>query len=174
MSEPLADKTGAEPLTLRVPEDAIGCGGPDQQYYFEEEPFTGVAYTLYHPGQVRSEQEFRNGHPNGFARKFYCTGVPQEVAHLCGGVYHGRRRRWHEDGRPESDERWEYGICVARQRWGESGELVEDYWLTPADPVSRTLEVYRQVYGQQPDGSDAEAEPGTAPDRRGMNGSEDK
>ncbi|HJZ56871.1 MAG TPA: hypothetical protein VKE74_18020 [Gemmataceae bacterium] len=155
MGEPLAERSGAEPLTLRVPYEEIGCGGPFHQYYYRDQPFSGVAYTLHQTGQVESEIEFRNGHPNGVTRVYTKAGVLREENHCWSGIYHGRRRLWQEDGRPELDEQWELGICVARRRYVD-GQMVEDYRLARTDPAFRTLEVYRQIYGPRPDDSEAD------------------
>jgi antitoxin component YwqK of YwqJK toxin-antitoxin module len=120
--------------------------GQDDRFYNEGQPFTGIGYDLAPEGWIRSEQEYRNGTPDGNLRSWYSPGRPESEAAFRGGLFHGPRRTWHENGRLASEEVFEHGVRFRGKRWDEGGILTEDFQLRPSDPEYAVLLAQRRFF----------------------------
>ncbi len=117
----------------------------DGLYYDGDVPFTGVIYYTRDPGGwLEAEEEYRDGLAWGRRQAWFRSGGPREEASCAWGVYHGRVRKWHENGHLASDATYAYGIRVEEMRWDETGKLLEDYHI-PEEEKPR-IEMYRRSF----------------------------
>jgi antitoxin component YwqK of YwqJK toxin-antitoxin module len=135
----------------RVPHSEVDYPG-DGYYYHDDKRFTGVDYILNEDeGWVEAETEYVEGLPSGLAREW---AGPDRDKLLCeaqirGGVVHGRKRRWTEDGTLIEDGEYEYGIALWEKKWDEDGDLIENYELKESDPNYARLLKRRQIEKEQ-------------------------
>jgi|SaaInlV_120m_DNA_3_1039746.scaffolds.fasta_scaffold26527_2 antitoxin component YwqK of YwqJK toxin-antitoxin module len=70
----------------------------DEFFYYEDKPFTGVAFDVYPNGQLHSEFNFKNGKADGLAKYWYENGQLAELYTFKNGVRDGLFQIWTEDG----------------------------------------------------------------------------
>ena len=134
----------------RVPDSEIDYPG-DGYYYHDGQRFTGVEYFLNEEeGWVEAETEYVEGLPSGLKREW--AGPDKQLLYegeFRGGVLHGRKRRWTEDGTLIEDGEYEYGIPLWEKWWDEDGDLVREYELSETDGNYTLLQEYRQMEREQ-------------------------
>lgn len=134
----------------RVPYDEVDYPG-DGYYYHDGKPLTGVRYTLNDDeGWLEGETEFVEGLPSGLKREF--AGPDKRLLYegeFRGGVLHGRKRRWTDDGTLIEDGEYEYGIPLWEKMWDEDGNLTYAYELKESDGNYAELLKYRQLEKEQ-------------------------
>ena len=134
----------------RVPDTEIEYED-DGFYYYNGERFTGVEYFLNDDeGWLEAETEYADGLPSGMKREW--AGPDKELLYegqFRGGVLHGRKRRWTDDGTLVEDGEYEYGIPLWEKMWDEDGKLIHDYTLTEADVNYIELVRFRQIEKEQ-------------------------
>jgi hypothetical protein len=131
---------------LRVREEELDYPGDDGLYYYDGEPFTGVA-VCYAGARLQAETEYRDGVGWGVVRTWHPSGAPASEKQCAGGVFHGLCTEWDEQGRLTLYEVYEQGICIWRRRW-EAGQLVEEHRLHETDRDYGTLPMLRQHFLQ--------------------------
>jgi hypothetical protein len=117
----------------------------DGLYYLGEAPFTGVVYSGFED-EPDSQQEFRNGLAWGFGMTWHGSGAVASDCQFEGGVYHGLRREFQEDGGLALLEVYEHGVCLWRRRWDEAGRLLEDYALSETSGNWQTASILRRAF----------------------------
>ena len=122
----------------------------DGLYYFNGEPFTGIAYSLTKEGWEKSQAEYREGLRWGPAKEWYGPDKPMVDSYSFKGVLHGRAREWHKNGILAEDGEYEYGITLWEKNWDEEGILKKDYKLKESDNDYQTLQRYRAIYKNNP------------------------
>jgi antitoxin component YwqK of YwqJK toxin-antitoxin module len=128
----------------RVPQNSLDYPG-DGYYYLDEEPFTGVAFTLHEDGSLESETEYKHGLKWGLAREWFAPGKLLSEADLQRGVVHGKERVWHPNGKPKEEGDYEFGITLRRKKWDEDGNLEEDFELKETDSNFDLLQKFRAI-----------------------------
>jgi antitoxin component YwqK of YwqJK toxin-antitoxin module len=128
----------------RVPYSELDYPGDDGLYYHEGAPFTGVAYQMAKGGWLESEVEYRDGLANGPGKSWFPSRSLAAECRTAGGVYHGLRRQWHENGRSAAEEMYEHGICLWRRRWDAEGNQIEDFRLKETDRDFGALQMFRK------------------------------
>ncbi len=138
---------------LRIPKEKLHFEtvnvGSNGNWLYEGKPFTGVAYSLYRDGSVRSEETFRYGLKWGPTWEKFLTGALYYEATFYRDVVHGFEREWREDGRLAEEGEYEYGIPLWKKKWSKSGELVEDYRLSESSPAYERLQLLRQTFSEE-------------------------
>jgi antitoxin component YwqK of YwqJK toxin-antitoxin module len=128
----------------RVPQNSLDYPG-DGYYYLDDEPFTGVAVSLYEDGSPKSETEFKNGLKWGLERHWFAVDKLRYEAELQRGVVHGKERVWYPDGQLKEEGDYEFGITLRRKKWDEDGNLVEDFELKETDSNYNLLQTLRKI-----------------------------
>jgi antitoxin component YwqK of YwqJK toxin-antitoxin module len=128
----------------RVPENSLDYPG-NGYYYLDDEPFTGVAFSLYEDGSLKSETEYKNGLKWGLERYWFGSGILEYEAELQRGVVYGKKRVWHPDGRLKEEGDYEHGITLNRKTWDEDGNIVEDFELSKTDSNFNLLRQFREI-----------------------------
>jgi antitoxin component YwqK of YwqJK toxin-antitoxin module len=128
----------------RVPHDELLYDEEEGIYEHDGVPFKGISFRLAPGGWLESEQEFREGLPWGMGRTWFAPERLASESSSVGGVWHGVRREWHENGRLALEEMCELGVTLSRKRWNEEGQLIEDYHLQVTDPDYETLLMFRK------------------------------
>src|SRR5262245_5956219 len=122
--------TMKEDKVKRVPYEEVDYPG-DGYYYHDGKPLTGVKYTLNDDeGWLEAETEYVEGLPSGLKREW--AGPDKRLLYegeFRGGVLHGRKRRWTDDGTLIEDGEYEYGIALWEKMWDEDGNLIDEYEL---------------------------------------------
>ncbi|WP_157832255.1 toxin-antitoxin system YwqK family antitoxin [Pseudomonas sp. 09C 129] len=132
---------------LRVPINELSYR-QDGLYYFNNEPFTGVAVEMLENGHIKTEIEHRNGLQWGGAKEWYGPDRPMVESNFFEGVLHGRAREWHENGQIAEDGEYEYGITIWKKHWDENGVLVKEYSIDESDPRFQRVLQRRIIYGR--------------------------
>ena len=91
----------------RVLRDSLDYPG-DGLYYLNDEPFTGVAFSLDEEGLLESEIEFAHGMKWGLERHWFASDKVKSEAELQRGVLHGKKRAWYPDGKLREEGDYEY------------------------------------------------------------------
>src|SRR5215467_12546606 len=125
-----------------VPQDSLDYPG-DGYYYLDDEPFTGVAVSLYKDGSVKSEIEYKQGLKWGLERHWFASSKLEAETEMQRGVVHGKERVWYADGQLKEEGEYEHGVTLKRKEWNEKGELVDDYELKETDPDYSLLQRLR-------------------------------
>lgn len=131
----------------RIPMSKLAYPG-DGLYYLDDEPFTGFVLLGSEHGQDRGYSEYRHGLCWGETRETYPEGTPVLEATYFKGVFHGRAREWHRNGRLAEDGEYEYGIALWKKTWDEDGVIEEDYRLEQGDQDYQDLLYARSLYEQ--------------------------
>lgn len=129
-------------------------------FTWQEQPFTGVAYSLWPDGTLQDETEYVDGEMHGRYRTWHRSGQlksewvyddtkPYRVAH-----------EWDEAGRLRSEVLAEYGFRVAETQWDAEGRRTLDFHIAPGDSDYETVQEIRAIYGRAP-------RPDPAPDKEG-------
>jgi antitoxin component YwqK of YwqJK toxin-antitoxin module len=119
----------------------------DGSYEYQGKPFTGTARLRARNGVVVSEINYVDGLLHGLARYWYPSGEPRGEEHFEGNGRTGPSREWYPTGQLKRETAFEYSVRVRERQWNEAGELMEDYVLTEDQPVFRTLQKLRRMYG---------------------------
>jgi antitoxin component YwqK of YwqJK toxin-antitoxin module len=129
----------------RVPEKALDYTD-DGYYCLDEQPFTGVGFSLHKEGWLEMETEYRDGTEWGMRRQWYAPNKLLEEVRMRAGVVHGKERRWHPNGKLKEESDCEFGITLTRKTWDEEGNLVEDFKLNETDTNFASLQKMRELY----------------------------
>jgi antitoxin component YwqK of YwqJK toxin-antitoxin module len=122
---------------LRVHYDDLdGDEWGDDVWYFQGEPFTGMAYDHHPNGQLHIEDSYVDGQRSGVGRMWYPSGALEKEIDT---QRNGRRieaweRTWYEHGQRASETTIQFGRKITEKRWNEQGVLISEY----AEPVSDT------------------------------------
>jgi len=119
-----------------------GAGGA---YLWKGEPFTGIAYTTYQNGQLRSESEYKYGLGWGTSRSWYPDGTLRAESTLYRDALHGLSRTWSPPGQLRREIVAEFGIKVSEREWDEQGVLVKDYQIKEEDGNYKNLQKWRNI-----------------------------
>jgi antitoxin component YwqK of YwqJK toxin-antitoxin module len=128
---------------LRVADDELELSDDYLVMLYKGKPFSGVAYENYPDGSLRSEVEFKDGQASGITREFSPSGVLIGEKATAINAYHGSVREWYPSGQRKTEGTYEYGICLWKKEWRETGELDCDYVLSRSDPLYKILELRR-------------------------------
>jgi antitoxin component YwqK of YwqJK toxin-antitoxin module len=128
----------------RVPEDSLDYPG-DGYYYLDDEPFTGIAFTLHDDGSLESETEYKYGLKCGLERHWFGPDALEYEAELQRGVVHGKKRVWYSNGTLMEEGDYEHGIALRSKTWDEDGKLVEDVELQETDSNFALLQRFREI-----------------------------
>jgi len=119
----------------------------DGSYEYQDQPFTGVARSYSPEGVLVSEIEYVDGLQDGVARYWYPSGEILGEEHFRRNGRTGVSREWYRDGRLKRETVFEHSIRVREKEWDEEGKLGRDFVLTEENPLFRTLEDFRRIYG---------------------------
>ena len=119
----------------------------DGSYEYQDRPFTGIARHRTRGGAVVSEIEYADGLQDGLARYWYPSGEPLGEEHFRANGRTGLSREWYPTGQLKRETLFEHSVRVRERQWNERGELVHDYVLTEDQPLFRTLQDFRRMYG---------------------------
>ncbi|MCE9670029.1 hypothetical protein LY474_19710 [Myxococcus stipitatus] len=136
-------------MTTRVHAKKVSMAD-DGLHYCEGQPFTGVAYTEYPDGTLRSETSYLDGLLSGPSRGWSKNGRLVDEAEYLRDVIHGVAREWTPEGVLISEMVCEYGVKKSERKWDDDGTLVEEYVLDESDPNFALLQSFRKLYGPQP------------------------
>jgi antitoxin component YwqK of YwqJK toxin-antitoxin module len=128
----------------RVPNDSLVYD--DGLMWLDDEPFTGIGYSLNANGDVDGEIEYRDGLEWGLLRTWYLPGLPFQESHLFMGTKHGKAREWYNNGQLKEEGDYELGFALRKKRWDADGYLIESYELKETDPEYKRLESFREIY----------------------------
>jgi antitoxin component YwqK of YwqJK toxin-antitoxin module len=128
----------------RVPQRSLDYPG-DGYYYQDDEPFTGVAFSLHKDGSLKSETEYKDGLKWGLERYWFAPDKLESEAHMLRGVVHGKERLWHRNGKPKEEGDYQFGIALRIKKWDEDGILVEDFELKETDSNYVLLQKFREI-----------------------------
>lgn len=115
----------------------------DQRLTLNGIPFTGVAFETYSNGQLREEQSFVDGIPEGFGRSWYANGQLADEGSSHRGAPHGIVRQYYDSGALKQEALCEFGICIKRKQWDKCGNIVEIYEIEGDGWQMRLLKQYR-------------------------------
>jgi|GEM_PF-3919915 len=113
------------------------------QCLWQDQPFTGVGVELYPDGTLRAESVFRNGLDTKAGSLWYATGQVQRRAVADEARHTLHVTEWYENGSPQSQTTYEFGVKTAEQRWDAQGTLLTDFRITEHDEYYETLLLYR-------------------------------
>lgn len=128
----------------RVPQDLLDYPG-DGYYYLDDTPFTGVAFSLFEDGSLKSDTEYRQGLKWGLERHWFRPGNLEYEAEMQRGVLYGKKRSWNSDGKINEEGDYEHGITLRRRKWDEDGNLVENFELKQTDSNFNLLQQFREM-----------------------------
>ena len=128
----------------RVSKDSLDYPG-DGWFYLDDEPFTGIAFSLYEDGTVESETEYQHGLAWGMDRGWFDPNQLQYEIEMQRGSVYGKKRIWYPDGKLKEEGDYEYGITLSRKTWDDDGNLVEDFELKETDSNFKLLEHFRDL-----------------------------
>ncbi len=109
--------------------------GPNGNYIYQGDLFTGTAYSLFKEGHLRSEQRFREGLLWGLTQEWYKNGTLYHEAHFFRDVIHGTRKEWHENGQMSEFSECRFGIVLESRVWDEKGHVIKQFDRTLDDPA---------------------------------------
>jgi antitoxin component YwqK of YwqJK toxin-antitoxin module len=118
----------------------------DGLYYCDGEPFTGVKFTEFPDGSLRSESEYRDGLRWGKSREWHKNGTLVSEAEFFRDVLHGVAREWSPAGRPESEIVCEYGITLHEREWDDEGNLVKEHKIQEGSRDHQRLLSLKKAY----------------------------
>lgn len=80
--------------------DFLDGGGEKFIYFFQGEPFTGIAVEYYEDGvTVFGEEEYHNGYQDGWIRYYYANGqLEKEYQNINNQVVIGTYKRYDQNG----------------------------------------------------------------------------
>lgn len=97
---------------------------------YNDELYTGIGYTLYNNGNLRTLAYYKDGFAFGICRSWYDDGQLSKEIELIHGQANGKETKWYHNGRIKSIAIYEFGIEVEYKKWDEEGVLC----------VSRTID----------------------------------
>jgi len=119
--------------------------GPNGNYLYRGQPFTGLRYKLTPNGMIACEEEYRQGLRWGQSREWYRSGNLYREATYYRDVLHGVEREWYEKGQLQEERICEYGILLRETKWDSDGNVTLSYELKEGDPDYDRLMHYREV-----------------------------
>jgi len=102
--------------------------------YFEQIPFSGVAYDLFPNGQLSSEVEHIDGLQEGMARSWFPSGQLECQQMFWRDASHGKYFEWFENGKLKMARLDQFGFAILTKEWNVDGELVKCKRLRRSDP----------------------------------------
>ncbi|WP_020408405.1 toxin-antitoxin system YwqK family antitoxin [Hahella ganghwensis] len=127
----------------RVDEELFDSDGDLTTY--KGSPFTGVGFDPFPDGEgIEYETEYKDGLPNGLARKWYSLGRLAFEVECKNGLTHGKETYWYENGNMKSESFFEYGIKTSSRSWSESGELIEEFSIDVGSTNYKLLQERRK------------------------------
>lgn len=101
----------------------------DLVYYYEGEPFTGVAFSDDSTG--RSEVQLVNGLQDGPARDWCENGALKVEENYRENVKHGQVKEYFPDGRLKVDAVYEYGVLMWSTEYDNEGNVIASHEVQP-------------------------------------------
>ncbi len=99
-------------------------------YYFQGEPFTGTAFDVYRDGQVRYEQKYKNGVPDGVYKEWYENGQIKIETNYENELQFGSFKKWYENGQLKEQTTLKYSAAIGSiKHWHENGQLAYEIEL---------------------------------------------
>ena len=111
----------------------------------EEGPITGVVYTTYQNGLIKSYEYFIDGIRNGQSVYYFPNGNIRKMSNMLKGTAHGCFKEWYEDGKIKSVSEYKFGVEVSRVEWSESGDVIKKK-LEPSDFEKKLIQKYERIY----------------------------
>jgi len=105
----------------RVPAKEVSFSPELGLYLRGDEPFSGVTFTAFPGGELRSEVEYREGMLWGRSRSWHTNGQLLSEAEFAQDVIHGISGEWSPEGVLLSEIVAEYGIVLERREWNDAG-----------------------------------------------------
>ena len=110
---------------------------------YDGEPFSGIAYSLYLNGRLRSEHPFRNGFEEGLCRDWHENGQLAAKWSAARGQA-TRLLEWFESGIVKCAGRYEYGVELAYKEWNDQGDLIVERVIAADSPLHKYIERRRK------------------------------
>ncbi len=121
--------------------------GPNGNYIYQGELFTGTTYSLFKEGHLCSEQRFREGLRWGLTQEWYKDGTLYHEAHFFRDVIHGTHKEWHENGQMSEFSECRFGIVLQSMVWDDKGIVIKQFDRPSDDPtwavIARQEEIHR-------------------------------
>jgi antitoxin component YwqK of YwqJK toxin-antitoxin module len=136
----------------RISNDRLAYDEESGGFLLDGEPFTGVGFSLYPDGSVRSEIAYRDGFFDGASKKWSADGILTGEQHFRRGAAHGEARKWRESGQLAEEGHYEYGIPISIKTWDADGAVTKDFKLTETNPNYQSLLRARQLESSQTGG----------------------
>ena len=95
------------------------------QYFWNDIPYTGIAFELHGNGQLSVEQEFEGGWMAGLTKEYYPSGQLKMEGDGNGSVFEGIARYWHKNGQLKTEyyHNTKRGFYPYHKEWDEEGNL---------------------------------------------------
>jgi antitoxin component YwqK of YwqJK toxin-antitoxin module len=120
--------------------------GPNGNYLYQGQLFTGVRYKVAPSGEIECEEEYRQGLRWGLSREWYRSGTLYHEATYYRDVLHGMEKEWDNDGRLHEERECRYGILLKETIWDKDGNVVKHYELTESDGNYKRLQTRKKLF----------------------------
>ena len=127
-----------------VPDDDLEFD-EDLIYTYRGELFTGIGYEESN-GRRISEIQYVNGRQEGVSRGWHADGSLCEETSYRQNVLHGKRVHYDTEGHVRLEEKYEYGILLAKVERNAEGEVTDTFEMQPTDPLWKTLMDFRDRF----------------------------
>jgi len=115
-------------------------------YFFEGNPFTGVAIERTSEGMTIARTLFVSGFKEGLMSLWYPCGQLKMTVEYHNNMAHGRFVEYSQDGRVLSEGENEHGVCLWRKLHDPDGMLIEDYTVESNEAALTALRIARKAF----------------------------
>ena len=106
-------------------------------YYFKSKPYTGIVYTFYQNGQIKSSRDFKDGKYHGLTKSFFENGQQYTEINRKEGKRDGLSKQWYPNGQLRYEEYYNDGIRTGSiKEWYVNGQLKYEVNFKDGFPVS--------------------------------------
>lgn len=125
--------TTAAPLTIDKAQITINQKG---QRVYQDSPFTGDMVSYHDSGKIASADQFVNGRRQGYAKKWFASGILGYESFYSRGARHGETNTWWFNGNPRSQFYYVKGKTEGvGKRWYRSGAIFKKFNYSAGRPV---------------------------------------
>ena len=113
-----------------VPRDSLKLQQNLGLVLYRGAPFTGVASSCYHNGQLAETMVYIKGKKNGSRKKWFQTGLLSYQAFYQSNRLHGEVKSWWSNGNLRSSSNFQHGVAHGIQKqWYTHGQLFKEMHL---------------------------------------------
>tara|TARA_Y100000739_G_scaffold52607_1_gene42017 strand:+ start:482 stop:1387 length:906 start_codon:yes stop_codon:yes gene_type:complete len=145
MSQKFWDKNGIERRASFDELTSVETGNGSvmaKKYKNGYQIFTGIAFDVFNNGQLKRENSYKDGKPNGLCREWNEDGQLLLLGYKKDGKFEGLQEIWNENGQLELETNYKNGVYHGLLKWWhENGQLkMEANYIEGklADGVSKT------------------------------------